>query len=552
MNLTDTLQNTLRLAQAEGLLPPDATVPTPENRPWPVVLLTALGAWLAAIPLLGVVGLLLGDLVSRGLGTYAVGALLLAGAVVVLRRAEVPVFLEQLAVPALLSGAGTLAFAMGRDLPPQAAAAVLTALALGIALLIDRPWLRVLLGAAAAGLFGFALLPIESRLFQRHGTGVLWLSLHASFALWFVALVVQHRALGNGRQARAARAMESIATGWLLAVLAGLAWLSGMTFLVGGVLGGGFTGQMAREMAHGGFFSPATPLAAVSSVASVALAVAAAAWLARAWPSLRGLQGASAAAVLALAIPELGAALLALAVTLATRRWRLAGAAGLAALWMVGSFYYALDLPLAHKAVVLAVAGAALGALAWGVLRRDAPARAPAPTRERRAAVLIVLCVLATLAVANFAIREKEQLIARGAPLFVELAPVDPRSLMQGDFMRLRFALPEPGERQATGLLRGQRLYAVAKRDARGVAQVPRLMVPGETLAGGEFPLQLTPKDGEWVLVTDAWFFAEGEAARWEKARYGEFRVTPDGRALLVGLADAELRAIRPSGPSGP
>ncbi len=543
--LTDVLRN----AQAEGLLPPDATLPSPETRPWPVVLLTALGAWLAAIPLMGMVGLLLGDLVSRGLGTYAVGALLLAGAVMVLRRAEVPVFIEQLAVPALLSGAGTLAFGLGRDLPPQAAAAVLTALALGVALVIDRGWLRVLLGAAAAGLFGFALLPLDSRLFERQGTGVLWLALHATFALWVAALVVQRRALGNGQQARAARVVEAVGAGWLLAVLAGLAWLSGMSFLVGGVLGGGFAGAVAREVAHGGFFSPATPLATVSGVLSAGLALGAAAWLARRWPSLRNGQGLLAAlvlALLALVIPELGAALLAMAVALTTRRWRLAGAAGLAALWMVGSFYYALDLPLAHKAVVLVLAGAVLGAMAWWVLRGPSAPGASTPARHRAASALIALTLLATLAVANWAIRDKEQLIARGAPLFVELAPVDPRSLMQGDFMRLRFSLPEPGERQATGLLRGQRLYAVAQRDARGVARLPRLMNPGETLAAGEFPLQLTPKDGEWVLVTDAWFFPEGDAARWEKARYGEFRVTPDGRALLVGLADAGLKPIRP------
>jgi uncharacterized membrane-anchored protein len=53
--------------------------------------------------------------------------------------------------------------------------------------------------------------------------------------------------------------------------------------------------------------------------------------------------------------------------------------------------------------------------------------------------------------------------------------------------------------------------------------------------------MELTPKEGRWVLVTDAWFFKEGEAQRWEKARFGEFRVLPDGRALLVGMRDENL-----------
>ena len=44
--------------------------------------------------------------------------------------------------------------------------------------------------------------------------------------------------------------------------------------------------------------------------------------------------------------------------------------------------------------------------------------------------------------------------------------------------------------------------------------------------------------------MTDAWFFKEGEAQRWQAARFGEFRVLPDGRALLVGMADANLQPI--------
>ena len=58
--------------------------------------------------------------------------------------------------------------------------------------------------------------------------------------------------------------------------------------------------------------------------------------------------------------------------------------------------------------------------------------------------------------------------------------------------------------------------------------------------------IELTPKDGRWVVVTDAWYFREGDATRWEAAKFGEFRVEPDGKALLVGLADAQLRGIAP------
>ena len=69
----DALQHLLAEASAQGLLPSGATLPQEDARPWPVLLLTALGAWLAAVPLIAVVGMLLGDIASSGAGPYAAG-----------------------------------------------------------------------------------------------------------------------------------------------------------------------------------------------------------------------------------------------------------------------------------------------------------------------------------------------------------------------------------------------------------------------------------------------------------------------------------------------
>ncbi len=56
---------------------------------------------------------------------------------------------------------------------------------------------------------------------------------------------------------------------------------------------------------------------------------------------------------------------------------------------------------------------------------------------------LILLCALLILAVVNFSIWQNEQLIKDGETVLLELAPVDPRSLMQGDYMALRFAMAD-------------------------------------------------------------------------------------------------------------
>jgi len=290
-----------------------------------------------------------------------------------------------------------------------------------------------------------------------------------------------------------------------------------------------------------------TALQAVSLI----LAVAAALWSARQWPTLRSPSNAGIALVLAALawfMPTLGAVLLALAFCATTARWRLAATAALAAAWIVGSFYYQLAWPLAIKAVVLIGAGALLGGLAWLASRTSGTggllARAASPTRTSlgtRAGIAI--SALAVLAVANIGIWQKEQLIAHGQPVFVELAPVDPRSLMQGDFMALNFRVPGEVLAKADALLSGERPRVVARRDSRGVVSLLRLD-EGLPLGADELRFELTPKDGRWILVSDAWFFKEGEAERWARAKYGEFRVDASGRALLVGLRGAKLESL--------
>ena len=159
--------------------------------------------------------------------------------------------------------------------------------------------------------------------------------------------------------------------------------------------------------------------------------------------------------------------------------------------------------------------------------------------------VWIGLGVALTLGVANFSIWQKEKLIATGQKVFVELAPADPRSLMQGDFMRLEYSvLREAGSEELGKDLTAMRPHLIVQLDGLGVARFVRADRNNAPLIAGEMRLQLTPKDGNWTLVSDAWFFREGDAKRWEAARYGEFRVTADGSALLVGLADDKLQPI--------
>jgi uncharacterized membrane-anchored protein len=545
----DRLDQVIHDAISAGVLPDHATRPAQDTRPWPVVLLTALGAWLAAIPLLIVIGMVVGEAALDGAGTYAIGGVVLAGAVVMLRSVALPLFVEQLAVPALMVGGALLGYALFRDLPTRSAAAACAALVGGVVWAVPKPWLRVLLGAGAACLVGLAVAPIHIRIFGRSEWSNVWLALHVLVAVALAGAWAQRTLLNTSAEARMAAAWESLTVGWLLVALAGLAFWSGMTFLVGASLGGGgeVAGDIARELAPRS--DSAFEGLQVLRLVSTALALAAAAWLAYRWPAVRNTWSAAVALVLvglASFMPSLGAVLLVVAYCAAAGRWRVASAGGLAAAWIMGAFYYQLSWPLADKALLMAGAGVVLAALAWWAARSTATPGTSSTedggTFGRGKAGLAIAAVLVLL-VANGGIWQKENLIAHGQPLFVPLAPVDPRSLMQGDYMALRFDLPDDMAFADTPLASGQRPHVVARRDARGIATDlhPDLGAP---LSSDELRVELSPKNGNWVLVTDAWFFKEGEGERWAQAKYGEFRVTPDGRALLVGLRGENLGAL--------
>lgn len=550
---TTPLADTLRRAIAAGLLPADARSPDPDEvRPWPVVLLTGLGAWLVALPLLGMVGLLFSATLGNSLGAYGVGLLLIAGAVTVLRSEGVALFVEQLATPMLLVGVGALGMGLFSHLDRNSAAFTLALVAAAVAWLVDQTWLRRLLGAAVGALLIASMLPDPWLwLGGSSRTGSVGLALYAHVLLWLGAAALQRTVLHQQGAVRAVGLLEALGSGALLVTLVALAGWSGMSFLVGASLAPG--GPIGTRAPASTFEQTALQLG------SLAFALAAALWAARQWPGLRGgWQVGVALVLLALAgtMPALGPVLLVLAFAATSGRRALAASAALAAAWIVGAFYYQLAWTLTDKALLLFGAGALMGLLAWlgaglpGLSAPDltAPGKAaPGPATPSSGWRLqrwgIAATALTVLAVANIGIWQKEALIAHGQTIYIGLAPADPRSLMQGDFMRLDFAIPEAARSRLAALSTAQRPRVVARRDSRGVATLLR-PDDGSSLGADELRIELTRKNGAWIIVSDAWFFKEGQATRWAAARFGEFRIDLDGRALLVGLRGDRLQPL--------
>ena len=138
---------------------------------------------------------------------------------------------------------------------------------------------------------------------------------------------------------------------------------------------------------------------------------------------------------------------------------------------------------------------------------------------------------------------DKERILTRGTPLLLELAPVDPRSLMQGDYMVLDYALSQ--NISAFGSREDDEGRLVLREDERGVGQLVRHHA-GEPLEPGQLLLHYKVRGHRVRLGAESFFFQEGHADHYARAKYGELRVADDGTSVLVGLRDAELQPLGP------
>ncbi len=145
------------------------------------------------------------------------------------------------------------------------------------------------------------------------------------------------------------------------------------------------------------------------------------------------------------------------------------------------------------------------------------------------------------LSILNYGIYEKEEIKNNGETILLELAPVDPRSLMQGDYMRLRYAIERtaPSTKIQHTAKRG---FIVIEPDKNNIAKFVRFH-SGESLQEKEKLLKFHYKYGI-KIVPDSFLFQEGHAKYYEDAKYGVFKFDKNGNKLLVGLAGTDKKII--------
>lgn len=164
---------------------------------------------------------------------------------------------------------------------------------------------------------------------------------------------------------------------------------------------------------------------------------------------------------------------------------------------------------------------------------------------NQRSTIVAVIGLLIVLGATNYTIWQRQAVVDSGQRVLLKLRPVDPRSLMQGDYMVLRYAAEVFPSQELRDELPPRGAFVV-KLDGNDVATFSRLS-DGSQLAGGELLLKYKQIDqrGEIRLGAESYFFQEGRADLFNSAEYGVLHVDQAGNSVLVGMADESWRTIR-------
>ena len=150
--------------------------------------------------------------------------------------------------------------------------------------------------------------------------------------------------------------------------------------------------------------------------------------------------------------------------------------------------------------------------------------------------------------------------LAKSESIFVELAPVDPRSILQGDYMALNYQLHFAGlDASISGITAGSEIsiqefkyqphimsYVLLDTQRRVIkTSFDSRILQAHPATSTRLSLKNPQNTFEALYpAANSFMFAEGLEPCYRNAKFAELKVKEDGKALLVDLVDSQLKPL--------
>ncbi|MFD1779773.1 GDYXXLXY domain-containing protein [Fredinandcohnia salidurans] len=153
---------------------------------------------------------------------------------------------------------------------------------------------------------------------------------------------------------------------------------------------------------------------------------------------------------------------------------------------------------------------------------------------------LLGLILLLQLAIVGYQIGTSESLLNNGKEITLELAPVDPRSMLQGDYVVLRYEIAEVNELK--NVHSGNKVFIIAKEDQDGIYQREKILTSIDPrdykLAQDEVLIAGKYNGYNGIIIgIESYFVKEGTGLDLQRhAKYAKVKVSKNGNALLHSI----------------
>ena len=130
----------------------------------------------------------------------------------------------------------------------------------------------------------------------------------------------------------------------------------------------------------------------------------------------------------------------------------------------------------------------------------------------------------------------KESLLRAGQTVKLELMPIDPRSLLQGDYMRLSYRISTPPAGTVPDGV--YRITLALSKDEDGIHQFKSVYKPEMALEEGDVRITgWVHEDERLVFGIESYFVPENTGLEIQRqAKYGIVKLSRTGDAILIGV----------------
>lgn len=155
--------------------------------------------------------------------------------------------------------------------------------------------------------------------------------------------------------------------------------------------------------------------------------------------------------------------------------------------------------------------------------------------------IIIILNFIILMSFFSLNVYKQEKIKKINSKLILELAPVDPRSLLQGDYMVLRYDIVDSlyvfELEEESKLSKG---FVMLEKDDRGISHFVGV---SEEWKKGSIAFR-KDMSGTYSIGADSYFFEEGTGDLYQGARYAEFYIYDKGKIKIKGLLNKDMEPI--------